>query len=166
MAVELEPLVERLESSLTAPGSPSLFQFTTAETDSWIASLAHAFWTARLRGLFADYRVADGEIHNIAGGPNLTDPEQQVIVLMAAFNAIEARLLALTNTKYKAGPLEAETAYPLTILKDILDARRAELDEIRLEQGGTSGSSTTVAFIDLAAARHAQISDAYTHWIN
>lgn len=171
MAVELVDLVPRLEAALTVPGSTGLFTFSDATTDGWRLALANAFWNARLAGLFTDYRVdADGEeVSHISGGVDLPEEVHQVLVEQAALTAIEMRFASLANTKAKSGSQEFEQSRSATLLKGLLDARRASLEAIKkdLVDGAIDGSAaSTVAFIDLAVVRHEQISYGQGYWVN
>ena len=172
MAVALVDLVPRLEAALTVPGSTGLFTFTSATTDGWRLALANAFWNARLAGLFSTYRVdADGEEVSpiTVGDDDLPEEVHQVLIEQAALTAIEMRFAALANTKAKSGSQEFEQSRSATLLKGLLDARRASLDAIKkdLVDGAIDGSSaSTVAFIDLAVVRHNQISEGNGYWIN
>lgn len=168
MAVELDDLVDRLEASLVAPGSASLFTFSDSTRAGWTSALANAFWNARLAGLFKTYRVEDAEIVPIDDtDPDLPEEVQQVIVVWAAVVAVEAAFMGLADTRYKAGPAEAETKRSATVLKAILDAKRVELEAIKdTVLTGSSTGATTVAFIDLALARSAQIQQGSGYWVN
>lgn len=170
MAVDLADLVPRLKASLTVPGSPSLFVFTDANEPDWAGHLVNAFWQARLANLFADYRIepATEEVVPITDGdPDLPEEVHQIIVLFGALIAIEARFMALANTRFKSGEQEAEVQRPLQLLKALLDHKRADLDDIKdglLD--GSSGAATSVAFLDMVGLRHQQIELGYTSWIN
>src|SRR5688572_13675239 len=111
MAVDLADLVPRLQASLTVPGSPALFNFDEDLEGDWAAHLVNAFWQARLAGLFTEYRVVPDteEVEPIVtGGPELPEEVHQIIVEFGALIAIEARFMALANTRYKSGEQEAE----------------------------------------------------------
>lgn len=157
--MDLVDLVPRLKSSLTVPGSPALFQFTGSETAEWTLSLANAFWTARLAGLFTNYRVDAGgtTVVPITGTDELPEEVHQVIVLQAALVAIEMRFATLTSTKSISGDQEFDNTQLATVLTNLLNARRAELAALRDELLTSGNASNAVAFLDLVAIRHGQM---------
>lgn len=169
MAVDLADLVPRLKASLTVPGSPSLFVFTEDNEGDWAVHLVNAFWQARLAGLFTDYRVVPDteEVESItAGGDDLPEEVHQIVVVFGALIAIEARFMALANTRFKSGEQEAEVQRPLQLLKALLDHKRAELDDIKDGVLNGGATSTAVAFYDMVSLRHSQIELGYSSWIN
>lgn len=166
MAVDLADLVPRLKASLTAPGSPSPFVFTDGAIDEWILALENAFWQARLGGMFTQFRVEDGEVLPlVTGDDDLSEELHQVIVVYAAMTALEARLMAMADTRYQAGPMEVETRRSATLLNALLARRREDLVKIRDELTETA-PGTSVAFIDLVIARHDQIAQGSGYWVN
>jgi hypothetical protein len=170
MSVALVDLVPRLEASLTVPGAPALFSFTSAEEDGWVGALAGAFWNARLAGLFTTYIVDVGgdAISNVdPTGDEFPVELHQVVVLFAALNAIEMRFAGFADTRAKSGEEEFEQKRPVSLLNALLAARRKELEEIKedLLDDVPGPSSTAVAFIDLALARHDQIAYGEGYWV-
>jgi hypothetical protein len=152
MAVELIELVPYLKASVNPPGQ----EFLVASDNEWRTAAANAFWWARLRGFFPEYRVdVDGEVITNTEDPTVDMPreQQQIIVLAAALNAIEAQLLAMpTSTRAKAGPVESETGRSAQVLTALLRNKRDELAAIKDELVGTSGA-TAVGVIDAVLAR-------------
>lgn len=168
MAVDLADLVPRLKASLSVPGSPSLFSFTDDNEGDWAGHLVNAFWQARLANLFTTYRIEPDteEVVPITDGdPDLPEEVHQIIVLFGALIAIEARFMALANTRFKSGEQEAEVQRPLQLLKALLDHKRAELDDIKDGVLNGGAASTTVAFYDMVSLRHQQIELGYSSWI-
>lgn len=160
MAVALEDLVEQTRWSLNVPGETGYFTFNDTVKPQWVGALATGFWWAHMRGFFKDYRVSlDGlTIVNVAGGDDLDRKLQQVIVLFTAMNAIEAKLLSInTHSKDSAKPgLETERDKSAQLLRALLQARRDDLQEIKLLLvGGVWG--TEVAVIDLYLARETHL---------
>lgn len=163
MAVELSLLVGRLQASLNAPGE-SFFTFTP---DQGVQALANGFWWARLRGFFPNYRVtADGsQIVPVDGDDDLSDVEQQVVVCWTALVCLENKLAGLTlSEKYTAGPVSSSEERSSTLLRDLVRARRAELETLKEELIGT-GRETTVAFIDTVQARTAALAGGDQWWV-
>lgn len=161
MAVALSALMPTLRWSLNVPGETGFFNFDASVDDEWIGALASGFWWAHLRGFFANYRVTLDElsIENVVDPPVELDRKlQQVIVLFTAMNAIEAKLLALpTHIKDSAKPgLETEEDRSAQLLRDLLAARRSDLQEIKLLLVG-GVLATEVAVIDMFLAREAHL---------
>lgn len=156
MSVALEALVQQTRWSLNVPGETGYFNFDDSVEDEWIGALATGFWWAHMRGFFKDYRVSLDEqtIENVVGGPDLDRKLQQVIVLFTAMNAIEAKLLSInTHSKDSAKPgLETERDKSANLLRALLQARRDDLQEIKLLLVGGVWA-TDVAVIDLFLAR-------------
>lgn len=166
MAVDLGDLVPRLKASLTVPGSPSLFVFDGDTEADWTLHLVNAFWQARLANLFTEYRVNPDtdEIEPIdPTGDDLAEEVHQIIVVFGALIAIEARIMALANTRYKSGEQEAEVQRPLQLLRALLDHKRTELND--LKDGILNGPvSNTAQFLNLVTLRHDQIVDGVSSW--
>lgn len=160
MSVELATLVEDVRWSLNVPGETGFFTFSDAVEDDWIGALATGFWWAHMRGFFHDYRVSlDGDtIENVVGGPDLERKLQQVVVLFTAMNAIEAKLMTInTHSKDSAKPgLETERDKSAQLLRALLQARRDDLQEIKLLLVGGVWA-TDVAVIDLFLARDSHL---------
>lgn len=169
MAVDLAELVPRLQASLTVPGSPSLFSFDSNLEGDWAAHLVNAFWQARLAGLFKEYRVEPDTEDVVPIDPDGTDlPEEvhQIIVEFAALIAIEARFMALANTRYKSGEQEAEVQRPLTLLGKILDYKRGVIADLKDGILDAGAKPTSVSFLNMVELRHDQISAGYSSWVN
>ncbi len=161
MAVALEDLAPRLDATLNPPGGGGLF---VATTEQYTASLANAFWYAKLWGLFAGYRAnSSNEIVPVDGGDDLSEDLWQMIVLFAALTALEARIAGLlTYVRSKAGPVESEKRRSAEVLVQLLKAKRAELEDIRDDLAGAD--QTTVSFIDGVLARTNAIGAAEGSW--
>jgi len=167
MAVPLEDLLPSVRWSLNVPGETGFFNFDS--DDDWIEALANGFWWANMRGFFKDYRVTtDGEsIANVVGTVELDRRLQQVVVLFTAMNAIEAKLMSIyTHTKSSAKPgLETERDRSAQLLRDLLQARRNDLQEIKLLLVG-GVYATEVAVIDLFLARDSALRAGTESFIN
>jgi len=152
MAVELDELVPYLKASVNPPGQ----EFIVATDTEWRTAAANAFWWARLRGFFPDYRIdINGEL--IVNPEDPTDDmpreQQQIVVLAAALNAIEAKLLAMpTNSRARAGPVESETGRSAQVLVELLKGKRKELADIK-DEIVASGNATGVGVIDAVLSR-------------
>lgn len=152
MAIELVELVPYIRATVNPPGQ----EFIIATDAEWMTAAANAFWWARLRGFFPEYRIdIDGELIVNTTDATLDMPReiQQIIVLTAGLNAIEAKLLAMpTGNRAKAGPIESEVTRSASLLIELLKGKRKELAEIRTDIVA-SGSATGVGVIDAVLSR-------------
>lgn len=160
MAVELAELVESLRGALNVPNAAQpLFDFT--DEDDWINALATGFWRVKSRGravgLFADYRLnADSDqIVNIVDDTIDMDREdQELVVLQTGMTVVESMLLQLpTHTVDKAGPVEVERERSSTVLRQILQDKRAELEQALTELGAGTSNATRSYVVDSILSR-------------
>lgn len=120
MSVDLADLVPSIKLEVNPPGTNLFPEATDAE---WVERLANAFWNARIDGMLPGYIEADGLISPISGSTDMPRELQQVIVFMAAYNAIYLKLLnTRTSFRAKAGAVEYETQNAATVLKDLADS--------------------------------------------
>lgn len=146
MAVPLTNLVTRAKQGVNVPGG----SFIEAETDHWVEALAYAFWTAKTRGFFANYRINGAyEIVNVADpGTDLPELEQHIIVLMCAYVTLENKLLEMPLTvRGKAGPAEGEINRSAQVLSALLKARREDLKAVK-DELSSQGHGTRAYVID------------------
>jgi len=152
MAVELVELIPYLKASVNPPGQ----EFIVATDAEWLTAAANAFWWARLRGFFPEYRIdVDGELIVAIddADEDMSRDLQQIIILAAALNAIEAKLLAMpTGVRAKAGPVESEVTRSASLLIELLKGKRKELADIKVEIIA-SGNATCVGVIDAVLSR-------------
>ena len=131
--MDLTALVPSLKRALAGPG-----EFDTAFPDSTTTDLA---------GTIAD-AVAECQLDGFLGAvtldvtaetttPDLTNPQQALVILYAMARVVTARVANLNNrTRYKAGNVEAETEQSATVLvamlKDIRARKQQLLDDARI----------------------------------
>lgn len=116
MAVDLADLVEVLKVEVNPPGENL---FPTCTDDEWVVRLSSAFWNARIDGFLSGYVEEDGEVFPTSGDVDMPRDLQQVIVFLAALNALSGRLRELqTMFRAKAGPAEFEVQRSANVLKD------------------------------------------------
>ena len=165
MAVDVTPLVGRLRRSLSAPGAD---QFPDTMASEWMDRVADAFWYAKLNGYFPGYTIDTTSRPYMIESTTAVDLEDDalyVVVLYAAIVAIEASLTWMnTSTKYKAGPAEADTAKSALVLRQLLQAKIAELETLR-QDIVLGGGATSVGFIDLVEARAESLLYDESYWI-
>lgn len=122
MTVDLGDLVGNIKLEVNPPGTNL---FPDATDDEWTDRLANAFWNARIDGMLPGYVEADGLISPTSGTTDMPRDLQQVIVFMAAYNAIYLKLLnTRTGFRAKAGAVEYETSSAATVLKDLAQSLR------------------------------------------
>lgn len=104
-------------------------------TDADVAGLlADGFGSARLAGFFSTHSF---DMDNLIVDPDLTDAGLSLVVAYTALNALQSKVLTMaTGTRYKAGPVEAETTPLATVLVKLLD--QAQNLIVRLQQGAAN----------------------------
>lgn len=104
-------------------------------TDEDVAGLlADGFGSARLAGFFSTHEF---DMDNLIVSPDLTDAGLSLVVAYTALNALQAKVLTMaTGTRYKAGPVEAETTPLATTLNKLLD--QAQNLILRLQQSSAN----------------------------
>jgi hypothetical protein len=137
--VDLFNLTAALQRAVAPPGEfKSLFP--SANDESLAGTLADGLAEAQLDGFLSKVGLdADAYSTDV----DLTSAQQALVVLYARARIVTARLANLKNrTRYKAGPVEAETEQAASvlvqILKDTSDRKKALLDQARYGSGGTS----------------------------
>lgn len=162
MAVALDELVEPLKVSLNAPGS-SLF---SAGSEEWVARLGTAFWDARLRAFFTDWRLdGNDDIVHVSDGEDMPRETQQLVVIMASLSAIESKLLEMDTTfRAVSGDQEFEVRKSAEVLRELLKQKRADLENLRVMLVDKPASATAVYAIDAVLSRVGTMSDAHT-WL-
>lgn len=74
---------------------------------------------------------------NLIIDPDLTDAGLSLVVAYTALNALQSKVLTMaTGTRYKAGPVEAETTPLATVLVKLLE--QAQNLILRLQQSSTN----------------------------
>lgn len=161
MSVDLGDLVNSIKLEVSPPGV-DLFPETTDE--EWTDRLANAFWNARIDGMLVGYVEADGLITPTSGTTDMPRDLQQVIVFMAAYNAIYLKLLnTRTSFRAKAGSVEYETQNSATVLKDLSDSLRQRY-LILLQRLADLGYVETYV-IDAVVARDNSLAARSTWWV-
>ena len=162
MAVDLEDLVDYLDGRLNGVNTTGVM--FPVDTTRFVLALRTAFWAAKQAGYFSsEYREAEGEIVNVDDGDDLTDDDQQVIVMYAALTAVQAKLLSLPTRTHAAaaGGFEADTERSAKVLTDILAAIRADLELVRERLVPGAGTATRVAVLDRMCMVTSQL---YSGW--
>lgn len=158
MAVATAPLVLRLVAAMNPPGTTTP-QFADAEDeeDNWLLVLANAFWMARLKGFFTDYRLSTdyAQILTVVGTDDMPDELQQLIILVASIEALRARLLETNSVfRVKSGEEEFEVQTSATLLNALLASRLKDLDDLHEHLVTDARAATNVGLIDLVLERN------------
>lgn len=120
-SVDLSELIPNLEGALTVPGTTS--PYAAASEAEWVIKLSNGFWAATLDGVYSGYSVdEDGIVTPDDGGSSTFSRElQQVVIIWAAVNIVQAQLLVLkTRFKAEAGPVSYETEQASQVLSTLL----------------------------------------------
>lgn len=163
--VDITELIPNLEASLTIPGQVSPYD---AATDTeWTVKLQNAFWRAVIDGVITGYSIdEDGIIKpDVTSGPALSRDLQQIVVIYAAINIIQATMLQLkTSFRAKAGSVEYETSQASQVLTGLLNMFKEE-KQIILERLSDIGSSSESYYYDGPIQRRYAESVGDTEWI-
>lgn len=131
--MDLADLVPSLKRALAAPGEfDSIFPNSTDADLS--GTVADAVAECMLDGFL---RTTVLDVNAETTTPDLTSPQQALVILYAMARVVTARVANLKNrTRYKAGPTEVDTEQSATVLvqllKDITDRKRQILDDARI----------------------------------
>ncbi len=155
MATDLNDLVEPFKREVAVPGTfADTYPSTTDEMLA--ASLADAFGQAQLDGWFGSYLV-DPQAYTV--DPELSAPAQALVVVYAGMRLIRARIMELTtSTRYKAGPVEYETARSAAVLKDLLAGLTSRRDQLLTL---ATRASTSTYTLDAYPARASSLNSLY-----
>jgi hypothetical protein len=185
MAVDLADLVEPLKREVSPPGSDS---FPDATDDNWIGSLTDAFWEVRLYGMLGGFEenaaarggppsFTEGLVTPTGAFEGYDDPTgyapdqdlsrdlQQLIVLWAGYKVVLARFGWIQSVfRAQAGPVQYETQQAATVLKSLLDALKARIDDILIHLS-TWNKDPGVAVIDSVIERSYAQAVGETWWV-
>lgn len=162
--VDITELIPSLEASLTIPGQTS--PYADATDAEWTVKLTNAFWRAVLEGVIEGFTIdEDGVISPTSGDATISRALQQVVVIYAAINIIQAQLLVLkTNFRAKAGPVEYETQQAASVLTGLLNMLENE-KSIILTRISDLGSDTSTFYYDAPWERRYQQDIETTYWM-
>ena len=146
-SVDITEVIPSLEATLTIPGQDS--PYATASEDEWTLKLVNAFWRTVLDGIIEGYSIdEDGIITPDTGDSTFSRLEQQIVVIYAAMNVIQAQLLQLkTVFRAKAGSVEYETQQASQVLTRLLDQLNNDKN-ILLERLSDLGEGTDSFYVD------------------
>lgn len=109
--------------------------------------LSDGFATAQMQGWFPTYSL-NPDTFEVT--PDLSNAGLMLAASYAAVKALRSKILSLQGgTRYKAGPVEAETSPQATVLTSLLKSTESEIDFIRQQVA----SRVTPRIGDLTAVR-------------
>jgi len=147
--MDLTDLVPSLKRALAAPGE---FDSTFPESsDADLAgTLADAVAECQLDGFFGNLTLS---LADSTTTPDLTTPQQALVILYAMSRVVTARISNLRNrTRYKAGPVESETEQSATVLVQLLKDVRARKQQI-LDDARIGNLATAFQMVDMYIAK-------------
>lgn len=111
---------------IARPGTfADLFPETT--DDNLIQVLKDALAECHLERTLLDYEADDDGLVR----PEMTSGQVAMVVLYGGVRLIRSELLnRVTNAKYVAGPVSAETTYATNVLRDIMKALQTQKDRV------------------------------------
>lgn len=147
--MDLADLVPSLKRALAAPGEfDTIFPNSTDADLS--GTLADAVAECQLDGFFGLITL---DVLNETTDPDLTNPQQALVILYAMSRVVTARVANLkSRTRYKAGPVEAETEQAASVLVEILKETRARKMAI-LEDAKTGNLARAFTMVDMYVAK-------------
>lgn len=115
-----------------------------------VGALADGFAEAQLFGFFKDLTLTpvEGPPLDWTASPDLSLSGGALVVIYTSIRSIRAQIRALnTMSRYKAGPVEFETARAATVLKAELDFLFKRLDDILDNAAGAARASAGMATV-------------------
>lgn len=142
--MDLFDLTGALQRAVAPPGEFKTY-FPSTSDDDLAGTLADGLAEAQLDGFLGTVAL---DATAFSTDVDLTSAQQALVVLYARARVIVSRLANIKNrTRYKAGPVEAETETSATILtallKDTSDRKKQILDDTRY------GGASSFTMVDL-----------------
>lgn len=163
-SVDLEDLIEDLQSELNTPGADV---YDTVSTTAWVSYLRNAFWSAHLDGLMEGWTESDGLISklNDPTADAMSRDQQQLIIMYAGINILRNELKNLNTVfRAKAGSVEYETQKSSQVLKGLLEDMTQRRNYI-LQRLADTGVARDMVYIDSYIARQNAINNNYIDWV-
>lgn len=147
--MDLSTLNDSLRRAVAPLGEFATFFPNTTDADL-IGTLADAVAEAQLDG-FLSGDALDTSLNTVT--PALSTAEQALVVLYARARVLAAGLANLkTRTRYKAGPVEAETEQAASVLVALLRDTSERKKQI-LDDAKYSGTGLGFAMVDLYVSK-------------
>lgn len=143
--MELLALVPSLKRAVAPPGEFAALFPSSTDTDLRDL-LSDAVAESQLDGFLRDVSI-DLDVAEVT--PDLSNPQQALVVLYGAARVLTVRLANLKNrTRYVAGNVEAETEQAASVLVELLRQTNARKKQI-LEDARSGGAGMSFAMVDL-----------------
>ena len=147
--MELLSLVPALQRAVAPPGEFATY-FPNTTDDDLAATLADAMAEAQLDGFLGSVSL---DITTETTMPDLTNPQQALVVLYGMARILHARVANLKNrTRYKAGNAEAESEQSASVLVELLRGVK-ERKKAMLEEARTGSMARAFAMVDMYVAK-------------
>lgn len=145
--VDITELIPNLEAILTVPGTTS--PYDAASEEEWTLKLVNGFWQAVIEGVVEGYSIdEDGIIFPTSGSETFSRAFQQIVVIYAALNIVNAQLLQVKSLfRAQAGPVEYETQQSASVLTALL-AELQNQKNLILTRLSDLGTDTSVFYYD------------------
>ena len=119
----------QLARRINVPGAEQLEDVSGAVLDGYILD---GFWQTRLRGMLVGYTSNTTTITKESDGSGLPEHLQQLVIIMAGFNLVRAKVMQLAvNFSAKAGPVAYEQQASATVLRALLNSLERELQQLQ-----------------------------------
>lgn len=158
--MDLTDLVPSLKRAVAAPGEFDTY-FGEATENDLAGLLADAIAEAMLDGFLAGVAL---DLDQLTALPDLTQPQQALVVLYGSTRVLTARIANLKNhTRYKAGAAEAESEQSASVLVELL--KQAKERKKQLLDDARYGGGASFAMVDLYVSKSIDVSDAAVGYI-
>lgn len=147
--MDLLDLVPSLQRAVAPPGE-FVTLFPNATDDDLAASVADAIAEAQLDGFLAAHVL---DLNTSTVDPDLTGPQQALVVLYGMARVVRARIANLKNrTRYRAGPVEAEEEQSASVLVQMLRDIQGRKKEL-LEDAKAGDLARAFVMVDMYVAK-------------
>lgn len=153
--MDLTELVPALQRAVAPPGEFATLFPNSTPTDL-TGVLADAVAEAQLDGFLATSGL---DVDASVVTPDLTAPQQALVVLYGSARVLTARVSNLKNrTRYKAGSAEAETEQSASVLVELLKQSKERKKQL-LEDARAGNASSSFAMVDLYVSKSIDMND-------
>lgn len=166
-AVPLEELLEPTKVAVNGVGG----SVVTASDPAWLVAIANGFWRAKNLGFFTNYRLNPNNDNAITPVPPYTETMpgeiQQLVIMATAIDQLELAIIGLdVDFSAKSGEEEISTKRSASAITEIIKARRAELERLRVTLVENPAFSTYVGVVDLLGLRLGRAQSSAQVWVN
>lgn len=167
MAIDLEDLLEATKVAVNGVGG----EIVTASKPAWLLAIANGFWQAKNAGFFSAWRLDPNNDNAITPVPPNTEDMpgelQQLVIMATAIDQIELAVLGMdVEFTAKSGEEEISTKRSASSIAEIIKARRAQLEQLRVSLVENPQYSTYVGVVDLLGLRLGRAQSSAQVWVN